>query len=171
MKKAVLRTCLSLIVLRLEMVLLISLLAFSACSFNTDIFHTFNDIPQRGWDKRNIQKFIPRLDLSTSKCDIAIEINYNNDYNYRNLYLFITAEDGSRGILFKDTLNCVLADEYGKWLGSGWGSSYQQSFKYKSDYDFPSDGTYYIYVTQGMRDDVIDGIERVGVKISRAVVK
>lgn len=152
-------------------VALISLLICTACSFSNDIFHSFNDIPTRGWDKRNVQKFIPRVDSSASKYDIDIELNYNNNYNYRNLYLFITAEDEAHNALFRDTLNCVLADEYGKWQGSGWGSSYQQIFNYKPGYSFPAAGTYYISVTQGMRDDIIDGIERIGVRISPSLNK
>ena len=59
-----------------------------------------------------------------------------NDYNYRNLWLFITCE-AETGEEFTDTLNCVLADEYGKWFGSGWGASYQQTISYKTDFNFP----------------------------------
>ena len=90
-----------------------------------------------------------------------------NDYNYRNLWLFITCE-AETGEEFTDTLNCVLADEYGKWFGSGWGASYQQTISYKTDFNFPRKGRYSISVQQGMRDDVIPGITEVGIKITPA---
>ena len=63
-------------------------------------------------------------------------------------------------------MNCVLADEYGKWFGSGWGASYQQTISYKTDFNFPRKGRYSISVQQGMRDDVIPGITEVGIKIT-----
>lgn len=146
--------------------ILLSALICPACSYKSDIFHEFNDIPARGWDKRNIQKFYPYIDSTDVAYDIDVELNYGNGYGYRNLYLFITAEDADRKVIARDTLNCMLADEFGKWLGNGWGSSFQQSFPYKRGVKFDSQGTYSISVSQGMREDIIEGIERIGVRIS-----
>lgn len=141
-------------------------LVCAACSYRSDVFHEFNDIPARGWDKRNIQKFFPYID-STNVCyDIFVELNYNNSYGYRNLYLFITAENTDRKVIARDTLNCMMADEFGKWTGNGWGSSFQQTFLYKRRIMFDAPGTYTISVSQGMREDIIRGVERIGLRIS-----
>ena len=152
----------------LSKVILLFCLPILFFSCNTkDVYHTFNHIPERGWDKRVIERFSPVIEDTISTYDIDLSLRYTNDYNYRNLWLFITCE-AETGEEFTDTLNCVLADEYGKWLGSGWGASYQQTISYKTDFNFPRKGRYSISVQQGMRDDVIPGITEVGIKITPA---
>ena len=143
----------------------------AACSYRSDLFHEFNDIPARGWDKRNIQKFFPYIDSTDVAYDIDVELNYGNSYGYRNLYLFVTVENADREVIARDTLNCILADEFGKWLGDGWGSSFQQRFPYKRGIKLGEQGTYSISVSQGMRKDIIEGIERIGVRISPVVTE
>lgn len=148
-----------------KIVLLLGL-AITYFSCNTkDIYHTFNHIPARGWDKRVIERFSPVIEDSLSLYDIDVSLRYTNDYNYRNLWLFITCK-AETGETITDTLNCILADEYGKWFGSGWGASYQQTIPYKAGFKFPRKGKYSISVQQGMREDLIHGITEVGIKVS-----
>lgn len=144
---------------------LIVLLCLS-CSQST-ITHQYESIPQDGWNRDNILNFDVAIDSIQSECNIDIELNYNNKYPYRNLYLFVSATDSVASKIFSDTLNITLADEYGKWLGDGWGSSYQQVENYKKNYKFPSSGNYNIHIQQGMRDNTVKGIEKVGVKVSK----
>lgn len=150
----------------LSKVVLLFCLPILFFSCNTkEVYHTFNHIPVRGWDKRVIERFSPLIEDTVSLYDIDLSLRYTNDYNYRNLWLFITCE-AETGEEFTDTLNCVLADEYGKWFGAGWGASYQQTISYKTGFSFPRKGRYSISVQQGMRDDVIPGITEVGIKIT-----
>lgn len=148
--------------------LLTLLTVFFSCN-TKDVYHTFNHIPERGWDKRVIERFFPVIEDTVSLYDIDVSLRYTNNYNYRNLWLFISGK-AETGEEFTDTLNCILADEYGKWLGSGWGASYQQVVPYKTNFRFPRKGKYSFSVQQGMRDDVIPGITEVGLKITPIVL-
>lgn len=148
-------------------ILLVLLTAFFSCNTG-DVYHTFNHIPERGWDKRVIERFSPAIEDTVSLYNIDLSLRYTNDYNYRNLWLFISCE-AETGEQFADTLNCILADEYGKWLGSGWGASFQQTVSYKKNFRFPRKGKYTLSVQQGMRDDVIPGITEVGIKIAPVI--
>lgn len=116
-----------------------------------------------------IERFFPVIEDTVSLYDIDVSLRYTNNYNYRNLWLFISGK-AETGEEFTDTLNCILADEYGKWLGSGWGASYQQVVPYKTNFRFPRKGKYSFSVQQGMRDDVIPGITEVGLKITPIVL-
>ena len=95
-----------------------------------------------------------------------MSLRYTNDYAYSNLWLFIVYTDGE-GKQRTDTLECRLADVYGKWYGSGWGPSYQQEIPFKKRVRFSVPGKYPILIQQGMREDVIQNIKDVGVKITR----
>lgn len=137
-----------------------------ACSDSGVIYHSFNHLPERGWDKREIQRFSPEIEDTLGIYDINVSLRYTNDYVYSNLWLFIVYTDGD-GKQHIDTLECRLADVYGKWYGSGWGPSYQQEIPFKKKVHFSAPGKYPILIQQGMREDVIQNIKDVGIKVTR----
>ncbi|MBO5720803.1 MAG: gliding motility lipoprotein GldH [Bacteroidales bacterium] len=146
---------------------LMVLLCYS-CTQST-ITHTYQSLPYSGWERDSILNYTVVVDSLTGKCNIDIELAYNNSYPYSNIYLFVSANDSTENCIFSDTLNIVLADEFGQWKGDGWGSLYQQREWYKKHYAFPTEGVYEIRIKQGMRDNPIQGIEKVGVRVERAV--
>ena len=142
---------------------LMVLLCYS-CTQST-IAHKYHSLPSEGWDRDSVLTYAIDIDSLVEMCSVDIELSYNNNYPYRNLYLFVAGADSIDNQIFSDTLNITLADEYGKWLGNGWGTSYQQRVEYKPSYHFPASGIYNISIKQGMRDNPIVGIDRVGVRV------
>jgi gliding motility-associated lipoprotein GldH len=67
-----------------------------------------------------------------------------------------------------DTLECILADEKGKWLGKGLGDIYDNQIPFKRNVRFPQAGTYVFEIQQGMRSDNIPLIMDVGLRIEKA---
>ena len=135
-----------------------------SCSDGT-ISHSYETLSPEGWAREQLLSYEVEVDSLNNSCDISLELTYNNDYPYSNLYLFVSANDTIGNQIFSDTLNVTLADEFGQWIGDGWGGVYQQIVDYKTSYQFPTSGAYNISVKQGMRDNPIMGIERVGVRI------
>ena len=77
----------------LSKVILLFCLPILFFSCNTkDVYHTFNHIPERGWDKRVIERFSPVIEDTISTYDIDLSLRYTNDYNYRNLWLFYKSD-------------------------------------------------------------------------------
>ena len=87
-------------------------------------------------------------------------------YPYQNLWLFCS-EEQPIGPLHRDTIECMLADEFGKWYGHGI-SLYQSSFPIHSQYKFPHAGQYTFSFRQGMRDDALKGIQEIGFSVRPA---
>ena len=58
-----------------------------------------------------------------------------------NLFLFIKISS-PLGYSVKDTFECKLADEKGKWLGKGFGNVWNHQLLYKQNIRFPYPGTY-----------------------------
>ena len=86
-------------------------------------------------------------------------------YPFQNLWLFIDDEQPF-GPLLRDTIECMLANDYGKWLGKGV-SIYETSFLIKKAYYFPIEGEYTFSLRQGMRAKSIPGIEEVGLRVEK----
>ena len=90
----------------------------------------------------------------------------NNDYLYANIFFFVDIEDPS-GLHQVDTLQYILAAPDGKWLGSGVGEIKFNLLKLKEK-EIMQPGLYKYKIVHGMRDDVLIGIEDIGLRIERS---
>ncbi|WP_272960944.1 gliding motility lipoprotein GldH [Barnesiella viscericola] len=137
----------------------------SLCSCRqTDVYNEFNTLPRNGWFKRDVQRFTPESPDSTGRYDLYLTLRHNGDYAYRNLWLFVSYT-GADGVQKTDTVNCELADEFGRWSGGGWGSYYQQELLLDDCFRFVGKEQV-VTIQQAMRDDRIRGISDVGIRIA-----
>lgn len=121
-----------------------------------------------GWHKKNVQHFEFEIKDAQQPKNIIFVVRNNNDYPYSNLRVFSALRKDGEKNTKPDTLNFVLAQPNGEWLGSGFGDTKEILFQYKPGYRFPANGKYRIEVTQAMRKDVLPGIEDFGIKIENA---
>lgn len=106
------------------------------------------------------------IEDNTIPYNLSLEIRNNNRYPYQNLWLFCV-EEQPVGPVRRDTFECMLADEYGKWKGSGI-SIHHLSVPIRTKHIFPHKGRYVFSVRQGMREEKLKGIEEIGLHIEKA---
>ena len=97
--------------------------------------------------------------------DVLVGLRNNNEYLYSNLFLFVEVEN-PLGEISIDTLQYLLAEPDGTWIGSGVGSIKQNLFKYKEAQSF-EEGLYKFKFSQGMRSSILMGLEDIGLRIER----
>lgn len=95
--------------------------------------------------------------------NVYINIRNADDFDYGNLYLFIdiTAPNNATE---RDTINCILADNNGKWLGQGLGDIWDNKILFKYNTRFRK-GDYTFKLTQAMRVDKLPQIMDVGLRV------
>lgn len=143
---------------------LLCILSF-ACS-KKDVYVEFDSFTQSEWNKNEIAKFEVEINDTITPYDILIAVRNNDLYEYRNLWLFVRFET-PYGSVRNDTLNCELADEFGKWHGQGI-SLYEMEFPYEQSVVFPRKGRYICSIRQGMREDTLGGISDIGIRVTRS---
>lgn len=143
------------------------ILAMSACQRSGDIYNSYVALPNTGWNADSLAVF--RVDVSDADAayDLYFMIRNQNNYAYQNLWLFIdiVAPDGS---MRRDTLDCILAERDGRWKGSGWGSLYDAEYPYRLSTRFAAPGLYRFRIGHGMRQDDIEGIHSIGLRVTPA---
>lgn len=145
--------------------LLVLLFFFMSC--NRDNIYSDNEkIPGYIWDADSIITFKATVVDTVNAFDINLVIRTDNTYDYRNLFLFITTMSPERHII-SDTVEYYLADEKGKWYGSGLGDINDLSVPFKTNILFPSGGTYTFSIQQAMRDKALRGITDIGIQIKK----
>lgn len=136
----------------------------TACS-HREAFYRFHSMAESVWHKDSVIRFEVAVHDTVSLHDVFVELRNTEQYPYKNIWLFISVQKPS-GEVRRDTLECQLADDFGKWYGKGL-SLYEVSIPCGSDVVFPQSGSYIYTVTQAMRDDLLQGISDVGLKIEK----
>ena len=145
--------------------LLIILFLVSCNISGEDVYiHSLNNT----WNKKVIQKFDFEIKDSQNPKNIIFVLRNNNGYPYSNLRVFSKLYAKDDQDVKPDTLNYILAKPNGEWLGSGFGDTKEILFQYKLNYKFPKNGTYTVDIQHAMREDNLQGIEDIGIKIESA---
>ena len=153
--------------------LLLSLgLLLSGCGKAIE-FSEFQALANGRWDKDDIREFrTPEL-AAEQAYDFYINIRNDNSYPYSNLFL-ITEMEYPEGQTYRDTLEYVMAEADGTWMGKGYGSIKENKLWYKENINLPVSGVYTIRIQQAMRKNgsvegitELQGITDVGLEIER----
>lgn len=136
-----------------------------ACSHN-DVYLKYQTIVPEGWSKDSTFTFDIPITDTTASYNVYVNIRNRGEYPYQNLWLFLSETTPDKKQL-NDTIECYLADQKGKWLGSGVGSLYNMPVLYKQNARFKTGGTYRYQIIQGMRDDLLVGINDIGMRVEK----
>src|ERR1035437_6282890 len=120
--------------------LLFFVLLFYSCD-RTRIFEQNSAIPEIGWSCKSVIKFDVDITNLNAPTNFYVNVRNADGYPYSNLFLFIKTTFPS-GKMSNDTLECILANENGKWLGSGLGDIYDNQIPFKRNVRFPEVGKY-----------------------------
>jgi len=118
------------------------------------------------WFKDNPKEFDVTISDSLTTYNFYLNVRHTTDYRYSNLYLFLQTRFPN-GNLTRDTLQLILANNEGKWLGKGWGSVKEDQILLKHNLRFPFKGNYKFTIWQAMRADTLKGIRDIGLRIER----
>lgn len=145
----------------------LTILAFMAsCNFN-DVYNENISIDDSKWIQEKAARFEVNIDDTLANHNFYLNIRADNSYRYSNLFIFMTTTFPN-GNMTRDTIEFVLADDSGKWLGKGWGRVKENKVQLKNNLRFPLSGKYVFLIQQGMREDTLVGITDIGLIFERA---
>src|ERR1035437_6542379 len=150
---------------RFLIAILISLVSV-ACT-NNDVFFQYKAVTPKGWNKDSLYTFDIKIADTVSAYNIYVNVRNRGEYPYQNLWLFMRKISPDK-IQTKDSIECYLADQRGKWLGTGIGSIMEMPILYKQSVKFTQAGTYDYKIVQGMRDSLLLGINDIGMRVETA---
>lgn len=129
-----------------------------ACSLRHNDYSCFCDIPHEGWRYGDTLSYMPAIGDSIATGTLCIVIRHTNGYEYSNLWMEISMP--APDMTTVDTIDMVLADDFGKWYGKGLGVSYQATDTIYKDVTIFKDRP--IHLRHIMRADTLPDIEQVG---------
>jgi len=133
---------------------------------NNRVYEVNMNLPGHRWNRSNTLIFNVEITDTVSPHNIYVNIRNGGQYDYSNLYIFIRTVSPS-GQWIRDTVEFMLADERGKWLGSGLGDIFSQQLPYKENVRFPYPGLYSFELEQAMRTEELKQIYDVGIRVEK----
>lgn len=119
------------------------------------------------WNDKKPVSFEFEITDTTALHNVFVNVRHANIYPYSNLWLFISSWSPA-GVKAVDTLECTLADEHGKWLGSGLGDIWDTQILWKQNVRFATAGKYHVEYNQSMRIENLPGIMDMGLRVELA---
>lgn len=145
------------------------ILFLAGCEGGQRDYSRWANISTEGWAYADTVSLLP-ADTSLLDNDslvnaaLKVALRHSNAYRYSNIWLELTYHTANNRLV-RDTLDIRLADVYGRWLGSGFGASYQREVTVSPQTVI--DLTRHVDVRHIMRVDTLQGIEQLGIEIVR----
>jgi len=146
--------------------LLISIFVLAVACTRDVVFTDSVAIPSEVWSLDNIPEFNADITDTASLCNVHFTLRTGTSYPYRNIWLFVKTVSPS-GKSITDTLQYMLADEKGEWFGKGFGDIRELNLPYRTGVFFREKGTYSFIIRHGMRDENLNGVYDLGLRISK----
>lgn len=142
------------------------LLLFSSCD-SRKVFEQNFTIENDSWNSSDFKRFTFSIQDTSAPYNFYINLRNSTEYPWSNLFLFIrTVLPDNTGA--SDTLDLMLANPDGMWLGSGIGKYRDSQVLIMNDFKFPEPGEYAFEIEHGMRDVDISGISSVGIRVEKS---
>jgi len=144
------------------LVTIILTLLFASCNRSV-VYEEYYDIPEGGWHQNDPVRFSVSLDDTLNTFDLIFHIRHNVEYNYRNLWVFADI-DYPDGTSTRDTVEFIIGDRSGNWLGEGVGKIREDNILLSRNIRFSTPGAYNFAFYQAMReeDQILENVLHVG---------
>ena len=132
---------------------------------NNVVFYESQYVPDKVWKKSFGFNYNFSINDVSVPYNISLHLRNSNLYPYQNLWILLEGQYLSN-VLINDTIEYKMADDKGKWAGSGV-ILFQNRIPLYVNYHFPDTGKYTIGIQHIMRDDRLKGIESIGLLIEK----
>ena len=142
-----------------------TLVIFISCD-SSIVFEEYKSFENQNWNTDSAAFFNYAITDTTSKNIIKIKLRHTVEYEFQNLFLFIETD-------VIDTVELILANKEGMWLGSGVGDVREFEFEYQNAKLFSKKGNFSFKIEQAMRYgetekiNLLNSVLAVGISIEK----
>lgn len=124
-------------------------------------------IANHNWSYVNRVKYDVKIDDNSVPYNLYFNIRVSGSYKYSNIFaLLLQTSPGKK--THTTRYEFKLADKDGEWLGSGSGNLYSYQLPLRTQYKFPTKGTYHFEIEQNMRDNPLHEVIDAGLRVEKA---
>jgi gliding motility-associated lipoprotein GldH len=147
--------------------LLISGLIFSCTTL--DLYEKTTVIPGHQWAGNFKPRFQFEIKDNSIPYAIYFVIRHTEKYNYNNIFINLSSKEPGKDSVTTQRLDVTLATNEKGWLGTGMNDIYEQRLKISPPEGtyFPRPGVYIFTLEQIMREEPLEHVMNVGIRIEK----
>lgn len=147
-------------------VFLCAVIFLTSCNKNV-IYSKYHTFKNNEWSVKDKAVFDVEINDTQSLNNVNLMVRHADGYPFNNLFLFVTSKypDGKVKV---DTMEVILSNQKGEWLGSGAGDIYDFKVPIKKNVRFPLAGKYQFIFEHGMRSDPLPLVMDLGFEIEKS---
>jgi len=154
--------------LKIAYISLLTSYILSSCT-TVDIYEKTVAIPGHKWFNSYKPEFSFEIKDTSVPYNIFFVIRHTEKYNYNNIYINLISKQPESDSIIKQQKDITLATNESGWLGTGMDDIYEQRVKLSSEQGayFHKAGVYTFSIEQIMREDPLEHVMNVGIRIEK----
>lgn len=135
-----------------------------------DLYEKSVSIPGHSWKNSYKPSFTFIIKDTSSAYQVFLILRHNDKYNFNNIYINLYAQQPGKDSVQKIRYDLTLATNEKGWLGSGMDDIYEHRIPLTptgQQFYFKKPGNYTFSVEQIMREDPLDNVFNVGLRIEK----
>jgi len=128
-----------------------TIVMFISCD-SSIVFEEYKSFENQNWNTDSAVFFNYTITDTTSTNTVKIKLRHTVEYEFQNLILFVETD-------VIDTVELMLANKEGMWLGGGIGDVREFEFEYQNAKLFSKKGNYSFKIEQAMRYGMAEKIQ------------
>lgn len=131
---------------------------------DNSIVDNFFTIPNQHWTYAQPIKTVVQISNTTQKYNVFINFRHTDAYKYANIWfkVSIISPDKKKKT---ERVEFTIANTDGAWIGTTAGNLFTCQLPYKDNFKFSQKGKYLIVVEQNMRDNPLNGVNDLGLRV------
>lgn len=142
-------------------------LLLSGCD-KTDVFERTVAIPEHQWKADFKPSFSFDIEDTSQLYKAYITVRHSDAYKYQNLYVKVSHQKPGSDSTLSGMLNIQLADNSRGWFGSGMDDIWTYRFPLNTAPARLSKGVHTFTIQQVMRDNPLQHVMNIGVRVEKA---
>jgi gliding motility-associated lipoprotein GldH len=150
-------------------VLFVCFILLTACS-QVELFEKSVSIPGHAWKSSFKPSFTFSIKDTSSAYQLFLIIRHTDKYNYNNIYINLSARQPGSDSIQSGNYDLKLATNESGWLASGMDDIYEHRILLTpagQRFYFRKPGDYTFSVEQIMREDPLDNVLNVGLRVEK----
>lgn len=148
---------------------LYSLLAVSSCQ-TIDLYEKTASIPGHSWKSSFTPRFTFIIKDTASAYQLYVTFRHKDSYNYNNIYIRLRTKQPGQDSTQSALYDLKLGTDEAGWLGTGMDDIYEHRIPLTpagTDFRFRKPGEYTFTIAQVMREDPLEQVMNVGLRIEK----
>jgi gliding motility-associated lipoprotein GldH len=140
---------------------------FDSCTLPTGVFEKDVAIPNHQWESSFAPEISFTIEDTASTYDVFLVLRHTDAYHYNNIWIKATVLEPGSAQSQSGQYDLALATNQKGWLGSAMDDIFENRVLIQPNTKFKKPGTYRMTIEQIMREDPLQQVLNVGIRVER----